>query len=151
MNNYKYSDLATMYLPEEDWIYLPHEGGRRTMANGVQTDEAEEKPLQPIAKRTRGSVAKAAKHIALMKMIPNLRGLQEAARAERAQRDADIAAGLLPPIPVVYVTEADRRKAAAIRRKRRSWHRWDYARRLKFNPMAQRRYSDSGSSDHSEG
>jgi hypothetical protein len=84
-------------------------------------------------------------------MIPKLRGLQEAARAQRAQRDADIAAGLLPPIPVVYVTEADRGKAAAVRRKRRSWHRWDFARRLKYNTLAQRRYSDSGSSDHSEG
>jgi hypothetical protein len=151
MNNYKYDDLTTMYLPEEDWIYLAHKGGRRTMANGVQIDKAEKKQPQPIAKRTRGQVAKCVNHIALMKMIPKLRGLQEAARAQRAQRDADIAAGRLLPIPVVYVTEADRRKAAAVRRKRRSWHRWDFARRHKYNPLAQRRYSDSGSSDHSEG
>jgi hypothetical protein len=145
MNNYKYDDLTTMYLPRDDWIHLAYEGGRRTMANGVQTDEAEEKPPQPIAMRTRAKVAKCVKHIA------KLRGLQEAARAQRIQRDTDIDAGLLPPIPVVYVTEADRRKAAAVRRKRRSWHRWDFARRLKYNPLDQRRYLDSGSSDHSEG
>jgi hypothetical protein len=151
MNNYKYDDLSTMYLPEEDQMYLAHKGGRRTMANGVQTDEAEEKPPQPIAMRTRAKLAKCVKHIALMKMIPKLRRLREAARAQGIQCDADIAAGLLPPIPVVYITEADRRKAAAVRRKRRSWHRWDFARRLKYNPLAQRRYSDSGSSDHSEG
>jgi hypothetical protein len=71
---------------------LAHEGGRRTMANGVQTDEAEENPPQPIAKRTRAKVAKCVKHIALMKMIPKLRRIQEAARAQCAQRDADIAA-----------------------------------------------------------
>jgi hypothetical protein len=121
------------------------------MANGVQTDEAEEKPPQQIAMRTRAKVAKCVNHIALMKRIPKLRGLQEAARAQRIQRVADIAAGLFPPIPVIYVTEADRRKAASVRRKRRSWHRWDFARRLKYNPLAQPRYSDSGSSDHSEG
>jgi hypothetical protein len=123
MNNYIYDDLTTMYLPKEDWI----------------------------AMRTRAKVAKCVKHIALMKSIPKLRGLQEAARAQHIQRDADIAAGLLPPIPVVYVTEADRRKAAAARRKRRNWHQWDFARRLKYNPLAQRHYSDSGSSDHSGG
>jgi hypothetical protein len=149
MNNYKYDDLTTMYLPKEDWIHLAHEGGRRTM---VDCDQADKKPPQPIAMRTRAKVAKCKKHIALMKSIPKLRGLQDAARTKRIQRDADIAAGCpVPPIPVVYVTEADWRKAAAARRKRRNWHRWDFACCLKYNPLAQRRYSDSGSSDHSGG
>jgi hypothetical protein len=58
MNNYKYDDLTTMYLPKEDWIHLAHEGGRRTMADGVQTDEAAKKPPQPIAMLTRAKVAK---------------------------------------------------------------------------------------------
>jgi hypothetical protein len=77
MNNYKYDDLTTMFLPEEDWIHLAHEGGRRTMVEG---DQADEKPPQPIAMRTRARVAKSMKHIALMKSIPKLRKLQEAAR-----------------------------------------------------------------------
>jgi hypothetical protein len=151
MNNYKYDGWTRIYLPEEDWIHLAHEGGRRTMPDGIQTDEADKKHPQLIAMSSRAKVAKCVKHIALMRSIPKLRGLQEAARAQRIQRDADIAAGRLPPIPVVCVTEADRRKAAAARRKRRRWHRWDYARRLKYNPLAQRCYSDSGLSDHSGG
>jgi hypothetical protein len=138
-----------MYLPEDDWIHLAHEGRRRTM---VGVGKADEKPSEPIASRTRLRVAKSKKHIAWMKSIPKLRGLQKAARVKRIQRDADVAAGRpVFPIPVVFVTEADRRKTAAARRKRRSWHRWDFARRLKCNPLAQRRYSDSGSSNHSAG
>jgi hypothetical protein len=149
MNHYKYDDLTTMFLPKEDWIHLAHEGGCRTMVDG---DQADENPPQPIAIRTRARVAKSMKHIALMKSIPKLRELQEAARAKRIQRDADVAAGRpVYPIPVVYVTEADRRKAAAAKRKRRNWHRWDFARRRTCNPLAQRRYSDSGLSDHSGG
>jgi hypothetical protein len=102
--------------------------------------------------RTRSRVAKSMKHIALMKSIPNLRKLQAAARAKRIQRDVDVAAGrLVSPIPVVCVTTADRKKMAATKRKRKSWQRWDLARCLKSNPLAQRCYSDSGSSDHSEG
>jgi hypothetical protein len=148
MNNYKYSDLATMFLPESDWIYLAHEGGRRTM---VGDDQADEKPPELIASRTRSRVAKSMNHIALMKSIPKLRELQKAARAKRIQRDVDVAAGRpVSPIPVVYVTTADRKKAAAAKRKRKSWQRWDLSRRLKCNPLFQRCYSDSDSSDHSE-
>jgi hypothetical protein len=149
MNNYKYDDLTTMFLPEEDWINLAHEGGRRTMVDGGQADE---KTPQPNAMCTRSRVAKSMKHIALMKSIPKLRELQEAARAKRTQRDADVAAGRpVSLIPVGYVTTADWKKAAAAKLKRRSGHRWDFARRLKCNPLAQRRYSYSGSSDHLEG
>jgi hypothetical protein len=152
MNNYKYDDLTTMFLPEEDWIHLAHEGGCRTMVDGDQADEADERPPKPIAMRTRARVAKSMKHIALMKSIPKLRELQEAANAKRIQRDADIAAGRpVPPIPDVYVTEADLRKAAAAKRKRRNWHRWDFGCSYKCKPLAQRRYSESGSSDHSRG
>jgi hypothetical protein len=72
-------------------------------------DQAVDIPPQPIAKRTRSHVARYKKHISLMKSIPKLRKLQEAARSKRAQRDADVAAGrpvsplrcvftLLPPI-----------------------------------------------------
>jgi hypothetical protein len=149
MNNYKYDDMTTMFLPKKDWIHLAHKGGRRTM---VDEDQADKIPTQPIAMRTRSRVARSMKHIALMKSIPKLRKLQEAARAKRIQRDADVAAGRpVSPIPVVYVTSADRKKAMAAKSKHRSWHRWDFARRLKCNPLAQRRYSDSGLSDHSEG
>jgi hypothetical protein len=69
MNNYKYNDLTTMFLTENDWIQLAHEGGRRTMVDG---DQAAEKTPQPIAKRTYSRVAKSLKHIALMKFIPKL-------------------------------------------------------------------------------
>jgi hypothetical protein len=131
---------------------LAHEGGHRTR---VGDDQADEKPLQPIAMRTRSRVAKSMKHIKLMKSIPKLRKLQEAARAKRIQRDADFEAGPpISPIPVVYVTTGDRKKVAAAKRKRRSWQRWDLAcclKRLKSNPLAQRCYSASGSTDHSEG
>jgi hypothetical protein len=149
MNNYKYDDLTTMFLPKKDWIHLAHEGGCRTMVDG---DQAAEEAPQPIAMRTRSRVAKSMKHIALMKSIPKLRELQEAARAKRIQRDADVAAGrTISPIPFVYVTTANRKKMAAAKRKRKSWQQWDLSRRLRSNPLAQRRYSDSGSSDHSEG
>jgi hypothetical protein len=86
-------------------MHLAHEGGHRTIVGG---DQAAEKPPQRIAMRTRSRVAKSMKHVALMKSIPKLRELQEAARAKRIQRDADVAAGrdvspirlftLLPPI-----------------------------------------------------
>jgi hypothetical protein len=149
MNNYKYNDLTTVFLPEKDWIHLAHKGGRKKM---VGYDQVAENPPQPIAMCTPSQVAKSMKHIALMKSIPKLRELQEAARAKRIQRDADVAVGSpVSPISVVYVTTADWKKMAAAKRKRKSWQRWDLARRLKSNPLAQRCYSDSGSSDHSEG
>jgi hypothetical protein len=91
MNNYNYSDLATMFLPENNRIYLAHESGRRTMVDG---DQAAENPPQPISMRTRSWDAKSMKHVAFMKSIPKLRKLQEAARAKRIQRDADVALGV---------------------------------------------------------
>jgi hypothetical protein len=119
MNNYKCNDFTAMFLPKKDRIQLAHEGSRRTMVGDYQ---AAEKPSQPIAMRTRSRVTKSMKHIALMKSIPKLRELQEAARAKRIQRDADVAAGRpVSPIPVVYVTTADRKKMAAAKRKNKSW------------------------------
>jgi hypothetical protein len=104
-----------------------------------------------IAMRTRSRVANAKKHIAWMKSIPKLRKLQESARTKRVQRDADVAAGRpVSPLPVVYVTTADRKKMVSAKRKRKSWQRWDLACCLKSNLLSQRRYSDSGS-DRSEG
>jgi hypothetical protein len=138
-----------MFLPADDWIHLAHKGGCRTMVGDRQADE---KPSEPIASRTRSWVANSMKHIALMKSIPKLRELQEEACAKRIQRDTDVAAGHpISPILVVYVTTADWKKADAAKCNRRSWHRWDLACRRKCNPLTQRRYSDSGSSDHSEG
>jgi hypothetical protein len=143
MNNYQYDELTTTYLDKKDWIHLAHECGRPTMA---AVDQAGEKPLQPIAMRTCSRVAKSKKHIALMESIPKLRKLQEAARAKRIQRDADVAAGRsVSPIPHVYVTTADRKKMASANRKRKSCQRWDLVCCLKSNPLSQRRYSDSGS------
>jgi hypothetical protein len=108
MNNYKYSDLATMFLPEGDWIHLDHEGGPRIM---VGDDQADETAPETIASCTRSRVAKSMKHVALMKSIPMLRELPEAARAKRIQRDADVAAGRpVSPIPIVYVTTTDPKK-----------------------------------------
>jgi hypothetical protein len=145
----QYNDLTMMFLPKIDWIHLAHKGGCRTM---VDYDQADEKHPQPNAMRTRSRVAKSMKHIALMKSIPKLRELQEAARAKRIQRNADVAARRpVSPIPVIYVTTADWKKVAAAKRKRKSWQRWDLACCLKSNPLAQRPYSVSGSSDHSEG
>jgi hypothetical protein len=139
-----------MFLPKNNWIHLAHEGGPRTMVGG---DQAAENPPQPIAMRTRSRVAKSTKHVALMKSIPKLCELQEAARAKRIQGDADIAAGrpvsLLPGC--VYRTSADPKKMAAAKRKRKSWQRWYLAGRCKSNPLAERCWPDSGSSDHSEG
>jgi hypothetical protein len=130
MNNYKYSDLTTMFLPEKDWIHLAHEGGRKTM---VEDDQADEKSPQPIAMRTLSRVAKSMKHIALMKII------QEAARAKRIQCDADVAAGRpLSPILFVYVTTAHLKKVAAARK---SWQRWDLSRCLRSNLLAQLVYT----------
>jgi hypothetical protein len=135
MNYYKYSDLAMMFVPEKDRIHLAYEGGCKTVAGG---DQADEKPPQPIAMRTRSRVAKSMK---LMKSIPKLRELQEAARAKRIQRDADVVAGRsVSLIPVVYVTTADWKNAAAAKCKCKIWHRWDLACRLKSNPLAQRCY-----------
>jgi hypothetical protein len=143
MNNYQYGELSTTYLEVKDWIHLAHGGGGPTMA---AVDQAGEKPSQPIAMRTRSRVAKSKKHIALMKSVSKLRELQEAARAKRIQRDADVAAGRpVSPIPHGYVTTADRKEMASDKRKRKSWQRWDLARRLRSNPLSQRYYSDSGS------
>jgi hypothetical protein len=90
MNNYKYSDLATKFLPEGDWIHLAHEGGCRKMEGNNQADE---NSPEPIASCIRSRVAKSMNHIALMKSIPKLHKLQDAAFAKRNQRDADVTAG----------------------------------------------------------
>jgi hypothetical protein len=98
MNKYKDDDLTTMFLPEKDWINLTHKGGCRKM---VGDDHAAEKTPQPIAMHTRSRAAKSMTHIALMKSIPKLRKLQEAARTKHIQRDADVATGHpVSPIPV---------------------------------------------------
>jgi hypothetical protein len=150
MNYYVYGDMTTMYIPGVDRVHLAHKGGRRTMVDGQQPVG---KALHSIAMRTRSRVAKSLKHIALMKGIPMLRELQKAARAKRVQRDADVSAGRpVSPLPDhVYQTAADRKKIAAAKRKRKSWQRWDLARCRKSNPLAERRGSDSSSSDCSDG
>jgi hypothetical protein len=147
MNNHQYSELSTTYLEFQDLIRLAHVAGGPTMA---AVDQAGEKPSQPIAMRTRSRVALSKRHIALRKSISKLRDLQEAARAKRIQRDADVAAGRpVSPIPHGYVTAADLKKMASDKRKRKSWQRWDLACRLRSNPLHECYYSDS-SSDCSE-
>jgi hypothetical protein len=140
MNHYKYDDITTMFLPEEDWIHLAHKGGRATMTVV--------NPPPPVAKRTRSQVAKLKKHVELMNNIPRLREIQEIARAKRIQR-----AGrpVSPPPECVYITAADRKKLAVVKRKRKSWQQWDLASRCKSNSLAKRCASDSDSSTLSEG